>query len=165
MRGASDRAGLIRGPNPLPHALATLRPRALGGLGRAGLVFAARALGAEHVTLSDNPPARFDPMYDSYVSMARRGGGVVVPVRLRLPDFSVPLDELAAAITPRTKLLMVNTPHNPSGKASTRAMGFTGWAGGRDVRQSGVGGLDCGSGADAACQAMLAREEEHCSPR
>ncbi|GFR39762.1 hypothetical protein Agub_g246 [Astrephomene gubernaculifera] len=61
----------------------------------------------------------FDPMYDSYVSMARRAGAVIVPVRLRLPDFSVPLDELAAAVTPRTKMIMINSPHNPSGKVFT----------------------------------------------
>ena len=58
----------------------------------------------------------FDPMYDSYTSMAKRSGAVIVPVRLRLPDFSVPLEELAAAVTPRTKMIMINTPHNPSGK-------------------------------------------------
>uniref|UniRef100_A0A7S0RQZ7 Aminotransferase class I/classII large domain-containing protein n=1 Tax=Chlamydomonas leiostraca TaxID=1034604 RepID=A0A7S0RQZ7_9CHLO len=63
----------------------------------------------------------FDPMYDSYVSMARRAGAVIKPVRLALPDFHVPLEELAAAFSPRTKLIMVNTPHNPSGKVFTRA--------------------------------------------
>ncbi|GLC43274.1 hypothetical protein PLESTB_001491600 [Pleodorina starrii] len=62
----------------------------------------------------------FDPMYDSYVSMARRSGATIVPVRLRLPDFSVPLDELAAAVGPRTKMIMINSPHNPSGKVFTR---------------------------------------------
>ncbi|KAL6755596.1 pyridoxal phosphate-dependent transferase [Haematococcus lacustris] len=63
----------------------------------------------------------FDPMYDSYVSMARRAGAVIRPVRLALPDFSVPADELAAAFGPRTKLILVNTPHNPSGKVFTRS--------------------------------------------
>lgn len=58
----------------------------------------------------------FDPMYDSYVSMAKRSGATIVPVRLRLPDFSVPVDELAAAFTDKTKFILVNTPHNPSGK-------------------------------------------------
>lgn len=61
----------------------------------------------------------FDPMYDSYVSMAKRSGGVIRPVRLRLPDFSVPVDELAAAFSDKTKLLLVNSPHNPSGKVFT----------------------------------------------
>ncbi|PNH10775.1 Kynurenine--oxoglutarate transaminase 3 [Tetrabaena socialis] len=58
----------------------------------------------------------FDPMYDSYVSMARRAGAVIVPVRLALPDLSVPLEELAAAVGPHTKMIMLNSPHNPSGK-------------------------------------------------
>ncbi len=58
----------------------------------------------------------FDPMYDSYTSMARRAGATIVPLRLRLPDFAVPVDELEAAVTPRTRMIMVNTPHNPSGK-------------------------------------------------
>ncbi|EFJ44947.1 hypothetical protein VOLCADRAFT_106184 [Volvox carteri f. nagariensis] len=63
----------------------------------------------------------FDPMYDSYVSMARRSGATIVPVRLQLPDFSVPLDELAAVVGPRTKMIMLNSPHNPSGKVFTRS--------------------------------------------
>lgn len=58
----------------------------------------------------------FDPMYDSYSSMARRVGAVIRPVRLQLPDFSVPRKELEQAFNPRTKLILVNTPHNPSGK-------------------------------------------------
>lgn len=58
----------------------------------------------------------FDPMYDSYVSMARRAGAIIRPVRLALPDFSVPIEELTAAFSDRTKAILVNTPHNPSGK-------------------------------------------------
>jgi hypothetical protein len=60
----------------------------------------------------------FDPMYDSYSSMAKRVGAVIRPVRLQLPDFSVPREELEQAFSPRTKLILVNTPHNPSGKVS-----------------------------------------------
>ncbi|KAG1675147.1 hypothetical protein FOA52_003370 [Chlamydomonas sp. UWO 241] len=61
----------------------------------------------------------FDPCYDSYAGMARMAGAVLVPVRLSLPDFSVPVDELSAAFSERTKLILVNTPHNPSGKVFT----------------------------------------------
>jgi N-succinyldiaminopimelate aminotransferase len=43
-----------------------------------------------------------------------------VPVTLRAPDFALDLDRLRAAITPRTKLLLLNTPHNPTGKVFTR---------------------------------------------
>lgn len=50
----------------------------------------------------------FDPMYDSYVSMAKRAGAVIKPVRLALPDFHVPLEvSLAAHVTPFP-------PHFPS---------------------------------------------------
>ncbi len=59
----------------------------------------------------------FDPMYDCYGSMCRRSGGVVVPVPLNPDDdWSIPRDALAAAFTPRTKLLLINTPHNPTGR-------------------------------------------------
>ena len=48
--------------------------------------------------------------------MARLAGAVVKPVKLAMPDFSLPREELAAAFGPKTKLILVNTPHNPSGK-------------------------------------------------
>lgn len=57
-----------------------------------------------------------DPCYDSYATMARMAGAVVRPVKLALPDFHLPREELAAAFGPKTKLILVNTPHNPSGK-------------------------------------------------
>jgi aspartate/methionine/tyrosine aminotransferase len=50
--------------------------------------------------------------------MAKRAGATIRAVRLSLPDFSVPEAELRAAFTDATKLVLVNTPHNPSGKAS-----------------------------------------------
>ena len=48
--------------------------------------------------------------------MARMAGAVVKPVKLSLPNFSLPRDELEAAFGPQTKLILVNSPHNPSGK-------------------------------------------------
>src|SRR3954452_6396994 len=62
-----------------------------------------------------------EPYYDSYVAMIQIAGGVRRPVTLRAPDFRLDLDELAAAITPRTRLMLLNTPHNPSGTVLTRA--------------------------------------------
>ena len=56
-----------------------------------------------------------EPYYDSYVAMLQMAGAVRRPVTLRAPDFRLPLDELRAAITPRTRFLLVNTPHNPTG--------------------------------------------------
>jgi methionine aminotransferase len=56
-----------------------------------------------------------DPSYDSYAPAAILAGARVVRVPLALPDFRIDHDRLAAAITPRTRLLVVNTPHNPTG--------------------------------------------------
>jgi N-succinyldiaminopimelate aminotransferase len=62
-----------------------------------------------------------EPYYDSYVAMIQMAGGVRRPVTLRAPDFRLDLDEMAAAITPRTRLVLLNTPHNPTGTVLTRA--------------------------------------------
>lgn len=56
-----------------------------------------------------------DPAYDSYDPAVRLNGGVPVHVNLVAPSFEVPWDELVAKITPRTKAIMINTPHNPTG--------------------------------------------------
>ncbi|MGW4909894.1 pyridoxal phosphate-dependent aminotransferase [Streptomyces sp. NPDC004270] len=64
-----------------------------------------------------------EPYYDSYAACIAMSGGTRVPVTLR-PDgatFRLDLDELRAAVTPRTRLLLVNTPHNPTGTVLTRA--------------------------------------------
>jgi N-succinyldiaminopimelate aminotransferase len=62
----------------------------------------------------------FEPYYDSYVANIAMAGGVRVPVTLRPPDFRPDLDELARAITDRTRLILLNTPHNPTGTVFTR---------------------------------------------
>jgi N-succinyldiaminopimelate aminotransferase len=56
-----------------------------------------------------------EPYYDSYAAAVAFAGGVRVPVTLRPPDFALDVDALRAAITPRTKLLLLNSPHNPTG--------------------------------------------------
>jgi N-succinyldiaminopimelate aminotransferase len=58
----------------------------------------------------------FEPYYDSYVANIAMAGAVRRTVTLRPPDFGFDLDELAAAITPRTRLILLNSPHNPTGK-------------------------------------------------
>ncbi len=63
----------------------------------------------------------FDPTYDSYRAAAAMAGATVVPVVLRPPDFATDLSALAAAITPRTRMVLLNTPHNPTGKVFTEA--------------------------------------------
>lgn len=58
----------------------------------------------------------FEPMYDSYQACVAMAGAVAKPVTLRPPHYGFDPDELRAAITPKTKLLLLNTPHNPTGK-------------------------------------------------
>ena len=61
----------------------------------------------------------FEPCYDSYVPVIRLSGGTPVFVSLRYPDYSVNWDEVRRAITPRTRAILVNTPHNPTGMTWT----------------------------------------------
>lgn len=58
-----------------------------------------------------------EPAYDCYAPAILLAGGVVAPVAMRFDEtgFSVPWDEVAAAVTPRTRMIVVNTPHNPTG--------------------------------------------------
>ncbi|KMS69102.1 aminotransferase [Streptomyces viridochromogenes] len=65
----------------------------------------------------------FEPYYDSYAASIAMAGGTRVPVTLRPHEgsFRLDLDELRAAVTDRTRLLLVNTPHNPTGTVLTRA--------------------------------------------
>ncbi|MDQ3156336.1 MAG: pyridoxal phosphate-dependent aminotransferase [Actinomycetota bacterium] len=56
-----------------------------------------------------------EPYYDSYVACIQMAGGVRKPVTLRAPDFRLPIDELRAAVTPRTTAILLNSPHNPTG--------------------------------------------------
>jgi N-succinyldiaminopimelate aminotransferase len=62
-----------------------------------------------------------EPYYDSYVAMIQFAGAVRRPVTLRAPDFRLDADELAAAVTDRTRLILLNTPHNPTGTVLSRA--------------------------------------------
>src|SRR6187455_2260975 len=61
----------------------------------------------------------FEPCYDSYVPAIRLSGGTPVFVALRYPDYRVDWDEVARAITPKTRAILVNTPHNPTGMTWT----------------------------------------------
>ena len=61
----------------------------------------------------------FEPYYDSYAACIAMSGATRVPVTLRPPDFRPDLDALRAAITSRTRLILLNTPHNPTGAVFT----------------------------------------------
>ena len=62
-----------------------------------------------------------EPAYDSYAPAIRLAGGRAVPVALNPDDYSVPWDKVRAAVTPRTRLIMLNSPHNPSGAVFSAA--------------------------------------------
>ncbi|HEY8475079.1 MAG TPA: pyridoxal phosphate-dependent aminotransferase [Natronosporangium sp.] len=61
-----------------------------------------------------------EPYYDSYAAGIAMAGGVRVPVTLTAPEFRLDLAALRAAVTPRTKLLLINSPHNPTGAVLNR---------------------------------------------
>lgn len=63
----------------------------------------------------------FEPFYDSYLASIQMAGAKVVPVTLKSPDFSFSVDELRAALNAKTKMIIINTPHNPTGKIFSRA--------------------------------------------
>jgi len=56
----------------------------------------------------------FEPVYDSYEPSIRMNGGVPVYATLRFPDYRPDWDEVRRLITPRTKAILINTPHNPT---------------------------------------------------
>jgi methionine aminotransferase len=61
----------------------------------------------------------FEPVYDAYVPAIELQGGVARRLRLTAPDYRPDWAAVAAAITPRTRVIMVNTPHNPTGTVWT----------------------------------------------
>lgn len=61
-----------------------------------------------------------EPLYDAYLPLVRRAGGVPKLVRLEPPDWQLPRAALAGAFSSRTKLLVVNSPHNPCGRVLDR---------------------------------------------
>ena len=63
----------------------------------------------------------FEPYYDSHIAGIAMAGGQRRLVTLRPPDYRFDPDELAAAIGPRTRMIVVNSPHNPTGKVFDRS--------------------------------------------
>jgi N-succinyldiaminopimelate aminotransferase len=63
----------------------------------------------------------FQPAYDSYAPMVRRAGGVPVSIALSPPDWRYDAEALAEAITPRTRVLILNDPLNPAGTVASEA--------------------------------------------
>jgi methionine aminotransferase len=57
----------------------------------------------------------FEPAYDSYKPAIELAGGIVKPYSLTPPDYRIHWEEVKQMITSKTKMIMINTPHNPSG--------------------------------------------------
>lgn len=79
---------------------------------------ATEALAAALLALVDGPDDEvvvFEPHYDSYAAIVGLSGARLVTVPLRWPGFQPDLDELAAAVSDRTRVILVNDPHNPTG--------------------------------------------------
>lgn len=79
---------------------------------------ATEALASVLLGLVDGPDDEvvvFEPYYDSYAACVGLSGATLRTVPLRFPDFQPDLDELAAAVTDRTRIILVNDPHNPTG--------------------------------------------------
>jgi N-succinyldiaminopimelate aminotransferase len=63
----------------------------------------------------------FEPYYDSYAANIAMAGATRVPLTLKAPDFRPDLDKLRDLVTEKTRLILVNSPHNPTGMVLTRA--------------------------------------------
>ncbi len=63
----------------------------------------------------------FDPCYDSYEPSVELAGGRCVHVQLSLQGFALDFDKIKAALSPRTRMIILNTPHNPTGALISRA--------------------------------------------
>ncbi len=79
---------------------------------------ATEALAAAVLALTGDPDDEvvvFEPHYDAYAALVALAGARLVPVPLRWPDFQPDLDDLRRAVTDRTRVILVNDPHNPTG--------------------------------------------------
>lgn len=63
----------------------------------------------------------FEPAFDSYAPIVRLQGAKAIGLKLQVPEFAINWDEVSAAITPRTRMIIINTPHNPSSQVLSRA--------------------------------------------
>jgi aspartate/methionine/tyrosine aminotransferase len=84
---------------------------------------ATEALGATILALvePDDEVIVFTPAYDSYVPMIRRAGGMPIEIALQPPEWRIDRAALEKAVTPRTRAIVLNNPHNPTGRLFERA--------------------------------------------
>ncbi|RIJ37377.1 methionine aminotransferase [Pontibacter oryzae] len=96
-----------------------------------------------------------EPCYDSYVPVIRLCGGVPVFVSLALPDFSVDWDQVKKRLSSRTRLIIINTPHNPTGAILTRQD--------MDILANLINSTDILVLSDEVYEHMVFDEQEHYS--
>ncbi|MET0901999.1 MAG: pyridoxal phosphate-dependent aminotransferase [Acidimicrobiales bacterium] len=82
---------------------------------------ATEAIAASVLALCDpgDEIVAFEPTYDSYTAVAAMAGARLRPVALHPPGYEADVDSLASLVNDRTRLLLLNTPHNPTGKVFT----------------------------------------------
>ena len=57
----------------------------------------------------------FEPAYDCYIPTIELNKAIAVPIQLQYPNYGIPWDEVKSKITSRTRLIVINSPHNPTG--------------------------------------------------
>jgi len=57
----------------------------------------------------------FEPAYDSYIPAIKINGGIPIPIKLNIVDFSIPWNEVEKKVNSKTKCIVINSPHNPTG--------------------------------------------------
>ncbi|MEM9261901.1 MAG: methionine aminotransferase, partial [Bacteroidota bacterium] len=63
----------------------------------------------------------FEPAYDSYVPAISVNGGRAVPISLKSPNYRIDWDVVASRVTPKTRMIVINSPHNPTGTVLRKA--------------------------------------------
>jgi len=63
----------------------------------------------------------FEPAYDLYAPAIELAGGILKPIMLEFPAYSIPWDEVVKSISPKTKAIVINSPHNPTGSVLSHA--------------------------------------------
>lgn len=95
----------------------------------------------------------FDPAYDSYEPAVRLAGGKVIHIPLVPPDFALDAAALAASLSGRTRLVIINTPHNPTGSILGGAM--------LDDLAEAIAPYDCWVLSDEVYEHIVFAPDEH----
>jgi methionine aminotransferase len=124
MRAGHNQYPLMTGVPALRDAIAAKIKRLYGHAYNAGTEITVTAGATQGLTTAilccvhpGDEVIIIEPAYDSYLPAVELAGGVAVTVAMEVSDqgYRVPWDAVAAAVTPRTRLVIINTPHNPTG--------------------------------------------------